>query len=152
MAAMGWDGGHLHVFTDGCAQYGTPDGDLDWADEDDFALTDAFFEPGDQLRYTYDLGDGWDHDIKLEKVLPPAADPPATAVPACLAGKGACPPEDCGGPWGYASLKETIADPAAEEHENLLDWLGLDDPSDFDPAAFDLASANARLHGTEVPG
>jgi hypothetical protein len=54
---------------------------------------------------------------------------------------------DCGGDWGYAELKETIADPSAEEHEEMLEWLGLEDPSDFDPAAFDLASVNARLHG-----
>ena len=65
----------------------------------------------------------------------------------CLAGKGACPPDDCGSPWGYADLKETIADPSDEEHEEMLEWLGLEDPSDFDPAAFDLASVNARLHG-----
>ncbi|MCW2893808.1 MAG: plasmid pRiA4b family protein [Actinomycetia bacterium] len=52
------------------------------------------------------------HDIKLEKVLSPDADPRATGVPACPAGKGACPPEDCGGAWGYADLKATIADPS----------------------------------------
>ncbi len=152
VAAMGWDDDHLHMFSDDITQYGTPDDDLDCADEDEFALADVLFEPGDRLRYTYDFGDDWDHDIKLEKVLPPDEDPPATAVAVCLAGKGACPPEDCGGPWGYANLKETIADPSAEEHEELLEWLGLDDPSDFDPAAFDLASANARLHGAQVPG
>jgi hypothetical protein len=66
----------------------------------------------------------------------------------CLAGKGACPPEDCGGAWGYADLKETIADPSDEEHEERLEWLGLEDPLDFDPAAFDLAGVNARLHGS----
>ena len=139
---MGWDGGHLHMFSDSIAQYG-PDGE----DEDEFLLADVLVEPGDRLRYTYDFGDDWDHDIRLEKVLPPDADPPATAVPVCLAGKGACPPEDCGGAWGYAELKETIADPSDEEHEGMLEWLGLEDPSDFDPAAFDLASVNARLHG-----
>ena len=72
-------------------------------------------EPGDRLRYTYDFGDDWDHDIKLEKVLPPDADLHVAAVPVCLAGKGACPPEDCGGAWGYADLKETIADPSDED-------------------------------------
>jgi hypothetical protein len=113
----------------------------------EFALADVIVEPGDRLRYTYDFGDECDHDIKLEKVLPPDADPHAFAVPVCLAGKGACPPQDCGGPWGYANLKETIADPSDEEHEERLEWLGLEDPSDFDPAAFDLASVNARLHG-----
>jgi Plasmid pRiA4b ORF-3-like protein len=151
VAAMGWDDSHLHMFSDGGARYSTPDMDLDDEDEDEdedeFALADVLAEPGDRLRYTYDFGDGWDHDIKLEKVFPPDADPPATVVPACLAGKGACPPEDCGGPWGYAALKEVIADPSDEEHDERLEWLGLEDPSDFDPAAFDLASVNARLHG-----
>jgi hypothetical protein len=151
IAAMGWDDSHLHMFSDGGARYSTPDMDLDDEDEDEdedeFALADVLAEPGDRLRYTYDFGDSWDHDIKLEKVFPPDADPPATVVPACLAGKGACPPEDCGGPWGYAALKEVIADPSDEEHEERLEWLGLGDPSEFDPAAFDLASVNGRLHG-----
>jgi Plasmid pRiA4b ORF-3-like protein len=146
VAAMGWDDSHLHMFSDDGVLYGTPDTDLGCADENEFALADVLFEPGDQLRYTYDFGDDWDHDIKLEKVLAPAADPQA-ALPVCLAGKGACPPEDCGGPWGYAELKEKIADPSDEEHEGILEWLGLEDPSDFDPAAFDLGSVNARLHG-----
>ena len=53
-----------------------------------------------------------------------------------------------GGDWGYASLEETIADSSDEGHEERLEWLGLEDPSDFDPAAFDLASVNARLHGS----
>jgi hypothetical protein len=145
IAAMGWDGGHLHMFSDSIAQYG-PDGEDE--DEDEFALADVLVEPGDRLRYTYDFGDEWDHDIRLEKVLPPDADRHGSAVPVCLAGKGACPPEDCGGDWGYASLKETIADPSDEEHEERLEWLGLEDPSDFDPAAFDLAGVNARLHGS----
>ena len=143
IAAMGWDGGHLHMFSDDFGQYGTPDGE----DENEFVLADVLVEPGERLRYLYDFGDDWDHEIKLEKVLPLDADADATAVPVCLAGKGACPPEDCGGAWGYAYLKETIADPSGEGHEERLEWLGLEDPSEFDPAAFDLASVNARLHG-----
>jgi Plasmid pRiA4b ORF-3-like protein len=61
----------------------------------------------------------------------------------CVAAKGACPPEDCGGAWGYADLKETIADASDEEHEEMLEWLGSEDPSEFDPAAFDLASVTS---------
>jgi hypothetical protein len=144
MAAMGWDGGHLHMFIDDITRYGTTPDD---EDEDLFALADVLVEPGERLRYLYDFGDDWEHDIKLEKVLPLDPDADGAAVPVCLAGKGACPPEDCGGPWGYADLKEAIADPSGEEHEERLEWLGLEDPSDFDPAAFDLASVNARLHG-----
>lgn len=103
IAAMGWDGGHLHMFSDSITQYDTPPDD---EDEDQFALADVLAEPGDRLRYLYDFGDDWDHDIKLE---------------------------------------EAIADPSDEEHGERLEWLGLEDPSDFDPAAFDLASVNARL-------
>ena len=145
MVAMGWDDSHLHVFSDDITRYGTPRDEDE--DEDEFALADVLVDPGDRLGYLYDFGDHWDHDIKLEKVLPQDAGLPATGVPACLAGKGACPPEDCGGPWGYAQLKETLADPSAEDHKAALEWLGLEDPSDFDPAAFDLASVNARLQG-----
>jgi hypothetical protein len=118
------------MFRDSIAQYG-PGGEDE--DEDEFALADVLVEPGDRLRYTYDFGDDWEHEIRLEKVLPPDADLHGSAVPVCLAGKGACPPEDCGGVWGYASLKETIADPSDEEHEERLEWLGLEDPSDFGP-------------------
>ena len=78
----------------------------------------------------------------LEKVLP--ADPGAVG-PSCLAGKGACPPEDCGGVWGYADLKEILADPGHEEHEDMLQWLGLDCAADFDPAEFRIETVNARL-------
>ena len=98
-------------------------------------------EPGAGMRYTYDFGDDWEHDIVLEKVLPPVSVPGLS----CLAGKGSCPPEDCGGPWGYASLKEILADPDHEEHEDLLDWLSLDSAADFDPAQFRLDEVNARL-------
>jgi hypothetical protein len=65
----------------------------------------------------------------------------------CLTGKGACPPEDCGGAWRYAALKQTLADPADPEHKEMLEWLGLDKGSDFDPAAFSAAKVNPRLHG-----
>ena len=52
-----------------------------------------------------------------------------------VAAKGACPPEDCGGPWGYANLREILANPDHDEHQEMLDWLGLDNASEFDPAA-----------------
>jgi hypothetical protein len=51
-----------------------------------------------------------------------------------LAAKGACPPEDCGGPWGYANLRAILADPSHDEHQDMLEWLGLNNASEFDPA------------------
>ena len=62
-----------------------------------------------------------------------------------MAGKGACPPEDCGGAWGYADLKEALADPAHEDHLDRLEWLGLDTSEDFDPSQFSAADVNTRL-------
>jgi hypothetical protein len=139
--AMGWEDGHMHVFSTPRGEYGIPDSELGHANERKVTLAQVLARPGARMSYTYDFGDDWEHDIVLEKVLPPEAGGGVS----CLAGKGACPPEDCGGPWGYASLKETLADPDHEEHEDLLDWLGLDSAADFDPADFRLDEVNARL-------
>ena len=156
--AMGWGGGHLHVFSDGIVEYGVPDGELGFEDEDAIELDEVLSEPGDRFTYTYDFGDDWEHDIKLEKVLPPD---PGAVVPACLAGKGACPPEDCGGASGFADLKEAIIDPAHDEHAELLDWLGIDDrptspqqPSTWTaptPASAARHSADALSYFAQAP-
>jgi hypothetical protein len=73
---------------------------------------------------------------------------PEAQLPACIAGKGACPPEDCGGPWGYTDLKNTLADTSHEDHEGILDWLGLESAEEFDPAACDLVDINEVLEMT----
>jgi hypothetical protein len=140
-AAMGWEDGHMHVFSTPGRDYGVPGSDLGYADERKVMLAQVLPRPGARMRYTYDFGDDWEHDIVLEKIL----SPDTAAGLSCLAGKGACPPEDCGGAWGYASLKEALADPGHEEHEDLLDWLGLDSAADFDPARFRLDEVNASL-------
>lgn len=139
---MGWHGGHLHVFSNGREEYGTPDLDLGYADEAAVRLLDLLAVPGDTPRYTYDFGDDWEHDLLLEEILPETA---GGTGPSCLAGKGACPPEDCGGVGGYADLKDILADPGHEEHQEMLDWLGLDSGKAFDPRAFSADDVNARL-------
>jgi glutathione S-transferase len=140
--AMGWAGSHLHVFTTPWAQYGLRDPELGHADERRVTVQELLAEPGDKVRYTYDFGDDWEHDIVLEHVVPAGS---GAASPACLAGKGACPPEDCGGIWGYARLKEIMADPDDIEHQDMLEWLGLDSATEFDPAEFRPGEVNARL-------
>lgn len=144
LGAMGWHGGHLHVFSTGWEEYGTPDPDLGLghADEAAVRLLDLLSAPGDKLRYTYDFGDGWEHDLQLEEILP---ETPGSTYPSCVAGKGACPPEDCGGTWGYAELKDILADPGHEQHQDMLDWLGLDSSDAFDPRTFSIDHVNARL-------
>jgi len=67
------------------------------------------------------------------------------AYPRCPAGRRACPPEDCGGIWGYQELVEILTDPGHPEHGNRLEWLGLSSAHEFDPAAADLAEINQNL-------
>lgn len=106
------------------------------------AQLDRIAGVGDVLAYEYDLGDGWEHEVRIEKAL--AADP-AVRYPRCTAGKRACPPENCGGPPGYEHLLEALRDPKREEHEELRKWIG----ADFDPAAFDLGVVNKLLWRTK---
>jgi len=92
----------------------------------------------DSLIYEYDFGDSWEHKIILEKILPYDA---SLKVPSCIKGKRACPPEDCGGIWGYQNLVEIIKDPSHPEHEEMLEWLG----GEFDPEYFDMNETNRML-------
>jgi Plasmid pRiA4b ORF-3-like protein len=139
-AAMGWTDSHLHMFTVGGATYGVPDRDdeMEIRDERKIALNRLLSVPKQKLIYEYDFGDSWTHQVLLEQVVELE---PGAAYPRCTAGKRACPPEDCGGVWGYASFLEAIADPAHPEHDEMLEWVG----GAFDPARFALAEANAAL-------
>lgn len=134
--AMGWDGWHQHMFSDGSREY-----------PDSANLRSLLSKPGDLLGYTYDFGDGWEHRLELEDII---QNDQGVTLPACVDGGGACPPEDCGGAWGYAMLKEALADPGHDDHEERLDWLGLESAEDFDPAAFSVEAANGRLSRLRV--
>ncbi|MGH2864230.1 MAG: plasmid pRiA4b ORF-3 family protein [Solirubrobacteraceae bacterium] len=131
VAAFGWQDYHMHCFSHGRDEFGTPDTELGFIDERHITLGQLISDVGDRLRYTYDFGDDWQHDIVIEELLDPD---PEIHYPTLVAAKGACPPEDCGGPWGYANLKDILADPSHDEHQEMLDWLGLDNASEFDPA------------------
>ena len=139
-AVMGWWGYHLHQFTVGQTCYGVPDPDYDFMDvrdESEVRLNQIVGEGG-RFVYEYDFGDGWEHVLQVEKVLPPDA---GQQRPVCIKGKRACPPEDVGGIWGYANFLEAIQDPGHPEHEEYLEWVG----GEFDPEAFDLDEANEEL-------
>lgn len=147
-AAMDWENYHLHQFIVGKRPdwtfYGVPAPEYDdWGppmkDESLTKLNQILKSVKDKFVYEYDFGDGWEHIILLEKILQPED---GAIYPRCVKGKRACPPEDCGGIWGYANLLEAMADPEHPEHEDLLDWMGGDD---FDPEYFDLDEINARL-------
>ena len=135
-AALGWYDAHLHDFEIDGQRYGVPDPD-DWTpvkDERRVSIDQAVGDGHHKIRYTYDFGDNWVHDITIEATLP--SDDVAT-VPGCIGGRRACPPEDCGGPWGYRELLDILADPTHPERSERLEWNGgLIDPDAFDPADF----------------
>ncbi|MGF1601491.1 MAG: plasmid pRiA4b ORF-3 family protein, partial [Thermosynechococcaceae cyanobacterium] len=131
-AAMGWEGFHLHKFSIS-------------EDEEDETLTlaelcvDELFS----FTYLYDFGDMWQHEIEVEKRIESESE---KTYPVCLAGKQACPPEDCGGDWGYAHLLKVLKNPRHPEHRDRKEWVG----SGFDPKAFDRQEVNRTLRELEL--
>jgi Plasmid pRiA4b ORF-3-like protein len=122
----------MHCFSSGGERFGVPDPELGFIDERQITLGQLVTGIGDRLDYTYDFGDDWKHELVVEDLLD---HDPEVHYSILAAAKGACPPEDCGGVWGYADLKEILADPDHERHREMLDWFGLDDASEFDPGA-----------------
>jgi hypothetical protein len=155
---MGWQDEHMHHFykvENRKKVFFEPDMmDFFGEDFDDWGpqkvkytklvVTDVLFIPKAKLYYEYDFGDSWEHEIVLEKLLPIEE---GLDTPRCLAGEMACPPEDCGGIYGYYDMLETLEKGNKSDKEDLLDWLG----KDFDPAAFDLAAVNQLLAKIATP-
>lgn len=144
--AMGWEYSHLHQFSHQgitYVQYNSEFSELREGQDYEMGKPIALFlqQEKDKLMYEYDMGDGWRHTIELEKILPAAKAPILT----CIGGRRACPPEDCGGMGGYEYLMEILADKEHEEHDDMLEWLGLNDASEFNPAAFSKEEVNQRL-------
>ena len=142
---MGWYDCHLHHFLTDSARYSEPDPDeFDFGfgpptlNEKRYTVSHLAAVEKSKFIYEYDFGDGWQHKIVLEKILPPDE---SFKHPVCLAGVNACPPEDCGGIGGYDNLKEILANPEHSEHEQMKMWLDRD----FDPALFDLDGVNVVL-------
>jgi hypothetical protein len=142
-AAMGWEDYHLHTFDIAGRQYGDPRAVDDVANETRVTLNVLIKSGVTRFAYTYDFGDNWDHALVIEKSLPAVE---ALSRPTCTAGRRKCPPEDCGGPWGYRELLDVLADPAHPEHAERREWLGEDfDPDNFHPDSADAMLA-ARFH------
>lgn len=137
---MGWSNDHLHAFEIGGEQYGepAPDGTMEMEDESKVKLSQIVAGRIKKFTYTYDFGDNWEHIIEVEKTLAVEAD---VAYPRCIAGKRACPPDDCGGPWGYPGFLEAIQNPKHSNHKEMMEWAG----GTFDPEKFDVEAIDARL-------
>jgi len=132
-AAMGWTNSHLYELRAGGVGWSTPypeqDSAGDFRDARKARLGDILDDIATKtLVYLYDFGDGWEHTIKVERLADAA---PGVLYPRLIEVSGRCPPEDCGGPWGYAELLEAIKDPGHERHKDLSEWIG----DHFDPEA-----------------
>jgi hypothetical protein len=140
--AFGWHDVRMHVFETPYGTFGARDPGLGWQTEAQVALEQVLPAEGDGIRYTYDLGDNWEHDITLERVVPTGAE---TGRPRCTGGRRAAPPEGCGGVFGYRDLLDTLDDPEDPGHEEQVEWLGLRSAREFDPDHFDAQEISARL-------
>jgi len=135
---MGWTNSHLHqfvvqrqTFSDPRSRVGTK-----VANENRNRLGELIWTVGASLLYEYDFGDGWQHKLLLQEVL--TGDESFQQI--CVAGKQCCPPEDCGGPRGFAELLNALRDANHPGHEEVCEWLG-----DYVPESFSADEINRRL-------
>ena len=143
-AVMGWTNSHLHQFIKNRTFYTQRLEDDDYWEEmnnvdySEMKISDLLKKEKDKIIYEYDFGDGWLHDIILEKIDTTGEN---KILPVCLIGKNNCPPEDCGGIWGYANMLEILKHPDHEEYEEYIEWLG----GEFDPKYFNKDEINDVL-------
>jgi len=141
---MGWTNSHLHQFIKDRTFYTErmPDddtwGEMNNVDYKKMNISDLLTKEKEKIVYEYDFGDGWEHEVLLEKII---TTDEKRLHPECLAGEMSCPPEDCGGIWGYENMLKILKQPDHEEYETYIEWLG----EDFDPEDFDLESVNKIL-------
>jgi hypothetical protein len=142
-SVMPWTDSHLHQYLAGQAIYGMKDmidqvGLYETFDEKKHTLADIAPQAKSKFIYEYDFGDGWEHEIVVEKILPPDT---SFKHPVCLAGALACPPDDCGGMAGYYHLLHALANRKHPDHVHLKEWIG----GKWDPDHFDLDATNQYL-------
>lgn len=143
--AFGWENAHLFSFSpQGYGSYPVISVPDDWEEPDMVAenikLKSIFKEVGQTFTYIYDFGDDWIHKMTLENIISEVS-----SKASCLAGKGKCPPEDCGGPVGYGYLKDVLKNPNHEEYEDMREWLCLEDDEEWNANEFDLAEADREV-------
>lgn len=141
--SMGWTDSHLHQFEKDEKKWGMIDLDeIDTSllDEKPVPVSTLLTSAGDAMIYRYDFGDGWRHQVVLEKILPPEA----AKVPICIDGQRRCPPEDVGGIPGYERFLEIIFDPTHAEYEQYVTWVGGHFHDTFDRKAVNQILSRMR--------
>lgn len=145
-----WLDYHLYEFQIGRRRFVAPHPEADDKAEDSTSvrLADIKLPPGTQFTYVYDFGDGWTHDLLVERIIPSPLEGAQSGLPRLLDGARAAPPEDAGGPPGFERLLEALADPNHPEHEEMREWAGKQyDPDRFDSWSLDNALALAAAWG-----
>lgn len=135
---MGWENSHLHQFV--LPKQGSRNprhgSGTKIVNESRARVGDVIATAGARLLYEYDFGDGWQHELLLEEVL--LGDESFQQM--CVAGERCCPPEDCGGPQGFAEMLAALRDANHPSHAEVYEWLG-----DFHPESFSADEINRRL-------
>ncbi|MCJ7757825.1 MAG: plasmid pRiA4b ORF-3 family protein [Gillisia sp.] len=149
--AMGWGNFHLFEFKIGDYQIGIIDEDFDGPEPGISKIIgakeitlDEVISKGEfkNFSYEYDFSDGWIHSIVVEKTMPLDPD---KYFPVCIKGKRNCPPEDCGGLYGYYNFLEIISNKKHPEYRNMVEWMG----GIFDPTEFEVEDVNENLEDIE---
>jgi hypothetical protein len=142
-AVMGWENEHLYLFEVGQRRIGEPSDD--WGERTEDAsrieLRKVAGQQGARLTYVYDFGDDWHHRVVVEKTACPDAEAGRVV---CLSGRRACPPEDCGGIWGYSEMLTALDDPTNPDLAERVEWLE-EVHGPYDPEHFDAGEVTARL-------
>ena len=142
--AMGWDNYHLYEFTMDNYRIGETSEEFDvfgnekLVDASTVTIDSIIIDTKEKFNYEYDFGDGWRHQIVVEKFLPRDS---STSYPICIDGKLNCPPEDCGGVVGFYQLLDTIEDKKHPGHKEVLEWLG----GHYEAVHFDKDEVNDEL-------
>lgn len=141
--AVGWEGYHLNQFIAGKTYYAKPSDDA-WVvgmqeDASKCTIGSLLSMVKSKIKWEYDFGDSWVHEITL--VEKQAVDDKQMVKVELLKGSGACPPEDYGGVCGYRHLLNVLKNPADEEYEEMIEWLG----GGFDPKSFSLTAARNKV-------
>jgi len=146
LEAMGWKNIHLHKFKKGNTlfmdteeleeqEYIMPFSRFQREDANNWSLSQVLFEKGDRMEYEYDFGDSWKHEIWVKGIREYTLDETPSIV--LLKGKGACPPEDCGGVWGYAELLRIYTKKRkTKEEKEHLEWYWMD--RNFNPETYNV--------------
>jgi hypothetical protein len=146
--AMGWTNSHLFEFKIEGYRIGEiyenleEQGESHIVNAKETKLIGLVDKEGEEFKYEYDFGDGWDHSIILEKYESLKS---THQLPFCISGALKCPQEDCGGITGFYDFLSIISDKLHPDYQDTKVWAG----GKFDPTEFDVVKINKYIKSIE---